>query len=49
MPALDACHPQVITALQKDGWRIIGQNERLYLDGRMAFVDVKAVRGTNGN
>jgi hypothetical protein len=49
MPALDACTPQIINALQKAGWKIIGQHERLFVDGRLAFIDLKAVRELNGN
>lgn len=49
MPPLDACHGQLLNARQRDGCQIVGQNERFYLDGRIAFIDLKAVRGANGN
>lgn len=46
--AIDSCEPQVLNALRKDGWTILG-NERLYFDGRTAIIDVKVVRNFNGS
>jgi hypothetical protein len=48
MPAYDQCHDQVIRALQKEGWSIRSQQYKLAFEGRKLYVDVEAVRGSNG-
>lgn len=39
MPALDTCHPQIIAALQKDGWQIVAEQHRLRIPGRAVHND----------
>lgn len=48
MPQFDACHPQVVTALQKDGWRIDAEQVVISTEKRQGFVDVRAAREVNG-
>ncbi len=48
MPKFDACHQQVVRALQKDGWRIQGEHVVIATKSRQAFVDLRAVRDVNG-
>src|SRR5262245_43273789 len=47
MPRLDDCHPQVVRALEKDGW-ITTTSYRLFIHKRRAFVDIGATRQING-
>jgi hypothetical protein len=49
MPAFDQCHEQVVSALQKDGWRIEDQQIKMSLGKRRVFVDLRAVREVNGD
>lgn len=49
MPAIDTCQPQVIRALERDGWRIHGTNVFRYHDERHIFIDIEAVHGANGS
>lgn len=49
MPALDQCHPQVIRALEKDGWEIVASPFTLTVHrDALLFVDVRAQRLENG-
>lgn len=48
MPAFDSCHPQIIRALEKAGWRVVAQQERFWVNKRIMFIDIKAARGING-
>jgi hypothetical protein len=47
MPAIDVCEPQVIRALEKDGWHIIKKPVTIYLTTRIIFADIKLRQ--NGN
>jgi hypothetical protein len=49
MPAFDQCHEQVVRALQKEGWNVEAEQVTLSLGKRRIFVDLRAVRGVNGN
>jgi hypothetical protein len=49
MPSFDQCHNQVIRALQKDGWRITGQQVPMKLGRRRVFIDLRATHGANGS
>lgn len=49
MPAFDQCHEQVVRALQKEGWRVTGEQIRLTTGKRNAFIDMRVARGFNGN
>ncbi len=48
MPVIDTCQPQVIRALEKDGWQIQGMNIHLRYKRRYVFVDIQAVHVVNG-
>lgn len=48
MPRLDGCHPQVVRALEKDGWRVQAKPQRLIHEEHVVFIDVRATRQTNG-
>jgi hypothetical protein len=49
MPAIDTCQPNVIRALEKDGWRIQGTNIYLRHEKRYILVDIEAVHVANGH
>lgn len=49
MPAIDTCQPQVIRALEKDGWRIQQSPFHLADAKRSIFVDVLMTKGVNGS
>ena len=49
MPKLDQCHPQVVHALQKEGWRVDEKPRRLSHGERLVFIDIRATRGVNGS
>jgi hypothetical protein len=49
MPALDRCHPQVVRALEKEGWQIMSQPLALLKDRRRIFIDIEAVQQRNGS
>jgi hypothetical protein len=49
MPRPDRCHSQIVHAFQKDGWRIISEQEQYYAPERAIFVDIKAGRNVNGS
>jgi hypothetical protein len=40
MPAIDNCQPQMIHALEKDGWRVHLQNAHFYNDGDSIYIDL---------
>lgn len=42
MPALDDCFPQVVHALQKDGWVVGNKPERKLFGKRLAYIDLVA-------
>jgi hypothetical protein len=48
MPALDACHPHIIHALEKDGWRVSEKPLKLDTARRSIYIDIEAARGANG-
>ncbi len=51
MPAFDSCHPQVVRALEKDGWTIssdqflirIDRSHRIYIDIEAQRVDSSSI------
>lgn len=47
MPTLDSCHPQVVNALQKDGWEITHQSYFIALEDFSVVPDIRA-RKMNG-
>lgn len=47
--ALDQCHPQVVRALEKDGWVIENEEYRLLLPSRVGYIDLRMSRGKNGH
>ncbi|MCU0481843.1 MAG: hypothetical protein MUE54_11645 [Anaerolineae bacterium] len=49
MPAVDTCQPQVIRALEKDGWRIQQSPFHLADAKRSIFVDALMTKGINGS
>ncbi len=44
MPAVDVCQPNIIHAIQKDGWRVRVQNVHFYDDGYSIYIDLGAER-----
>jgi len=48
MPAYDNCEPQIINALQKDGWRIISKPYMIRTNKHTAYADFSMQRGVNG-
>lgn len=48
MPALDFCHPQVVRALQKDGWDVRSKSLRVETHERLVVIDIRASRQVNG-
>ncbi len=48
MPAYDSCEPQIINALQKDGWRILEKPYVIRGDQHNALADFSMRRGING-
>ena len=44
MPTEDTCQPQVLTALQKDGWTITGQQIYILKGEHAVFIDIEAVK-----
>jgi len=48
MPALDQCHEQVVSALQKAGWQLEKSPFKLFVNPRTAYVDLNLSRGVNG-
>ncbi|MBZ0315183.1 MAG: hypothetical protein K8L91_02100 [Anaerolineae bacterium] len=42
MTALDTCEPQIIRALEKDGWRIVVKPYSIYVDERSVLADFGA-------
>jgi hypothetical protein len=49
MPAIDTCQPNVIRALEKDGWRILLGETRFRKYKRSIMIDIRAVHGANGS
>ncbi|MDX2075270.1 MAG: element excision factor XisH family protein [bacterium] len=48
MPAIDICQPQVIRALEKDGWNVQQSPFHLADERRSIFVDALMIKGING-
>jgi len=44
MPAYDQCHPQVVRALEREGWRSAPKPQPLVAGQRPLFIDIKASR-----
>lgn len=49
MPKLDQCHPQIVLALEKEGWRVDEKPRRLVHEERLVFIDIRATRRVNGS
>ena len=49
MPASDVCLPQVLRALENDGWQIVAQNEHYRINKRSIFIDLRAEHLENGS
>ena len=49
MPAIDNCQPQVIHALEKDGWRVFSRQSRFVFEGRIVYIDLHVNRQINGS
>ena len=48
MPAIDRCEPQIVRALEKDGWAVIKRHMLIRLGGnRNAFADLQVRKGIN--
>jgi len=48
MPALDYCHPQIVRALEKDGWRVSDLPLRIKTSERIIYIDIEASQQVNG-
>jgi hypothetical protein len=46
MPAIDVCEPEIIRALQKDGWQVLAKPHNIRLDERYLYADFRAGRFT---
>ncbi len=45
MPAFDSCHPQVVRALEKDGWTISSDQFLIRIDrSHRVYIDIEAQR-----
>ena len=49
MPNIDSCQPQIIRALEKDGWRVLARQSRFMYEGRLIYIDLHASRQINGS
>ena len=49
MPAVDVCQPQIIRALEKDGWHVLSRQSRFMVEGRLIYIDLHAYRQVNGS
>ena len=49
MPAIDECQPQIIRALQKDGWAVEPKPFRVKSRHRTIHIDIEASRQANGS
>lgn len=49
MPRLDDCHPQIVRALEKDGWKVEPHAYKIETSERTIFIDVEASRQNNGS
>jgi hypothetical protein len=45
MAAKDKYHDVVVRALEKDGWHIMSQQEKIGIDKRRIYIDLRATRG----
>lgn len=48
MPALDACEPQILRALQKDGWAIVTKPFAIRTNTHTVYADCLLERKQNG-
>jgi hypothetical protein len=48
MPAYDQCHPQVVRALEREGWEVRESPFLIRVGRRTLFVDIELVRKTQG-
>ena len=49
MPALDQCHPQVVRALEKEGWTVLPVPHALLTPINYLFIDIEAHRLIDGD
>ncbi len=49
MPRYDDCHPQVVRALEKDGWTVSSKAIRIRTPARTIHIDARATRRANGS
>jgi hypothetical protein len=49
MPAYDQCHPQVVRALEREGWEVRESPYRLFLRNRTLYIDLALSRITQDN
>lgn len=49
MPALDDCHPQVVRALEKEGWHVEARPFQMKIQKRRIYIDLEATRQINGS
>lgn len=49
MPALDACEPQILRALQKDGWSIVTKPFAIRTNQHTVYADCLLERKQNGH
>ena len=49
MSAKDKYHDIVIHALQKEGWHILGEQQRLIVETRTVWIDIRAVKDVPAN
>lgn len=44
MPAIDSCEPQIVTALQKEGWQVKNRHYSIAVEERLIFADLRLQR-----
>ncbi|MDQ7028109.1 MAG: element excision factor XisH family protein [Anaerolineae bacterium] len=49
MSAKDKYHDTVVCALQKDSWHILGEQQRLLVDKRTVWIDIRASKEAPAN
>lgn len=49
MPRPDYCHPQIVHALEKDGWQVDDKEFRIRTPARLVYIDALASRRVNGH
>jgi hypothetical protein len=49
MPAIDVCEPQVIRALEKDGWHIVDKPHLIRIANTIIYADMSLEQHSNGD